>query len=69
VQYEKRSFSCDLLRGERCGGRARIIAAITQRSAIDKILAHLGLATKRLSVPASPRAPPFTQLALDIPSA
>jgi len=60
----RRTFSCDLLRCERCGGRARVIAAITQRDVIDKILHHLGLGRPSAN-PASPRPPP-TQLALRV---
>jgi hypothetical protein len=45
----KRVFNLDLTHCQSCGGDLRIIAAITQRHAIEKILNHLGLA---------PRPPP-----------
>jgi len=53
----KRTFACDLQKCDQCGGRVRVIATITQRSVIDKILTHLGLATRHGN-PASARAPP-----------
>jgi len=61
----RRTFSHDLLRWQRCSsaavgeqrGRARVIAAITQRDVIDKILNHTGLG-RPCANPASPRAPP-----------
>jgi hypothetical protein len=52
----KRTFAFDVLRCERCGGRARVIAAITEPKTIDKILAHLQ--GPKLHSPAAPRAPP-----------
>ncbi len=52
----RRTFSHDLLRCERCGGSARVIAAITQRDVIDKILHHTGLGRPSAN-PASARAP------------
>jgi len=55
-QLLKRTFSCDLQKCEKCAGRIRIIATITQRAVIDKILAHLGLSSR--ANPASARAPP-----------
>jgi len=63
AELSKKTFAFDVLHCQRCGGRARILAATTQRSVIDKILTHLDLATKRQSVPAAPRAPP-SQLSL-----
>jgi hypothetical protein len=51
----KRTFACDLLRCSRCGERARVIATITERAVIEKILAHLGLLR---ACDAQPRAPP-----------
>jgi Putative transposase/Transposase zinc-binding domain len=39
----KRVFSLDLTHCPHCGGDLRIVAAILQRQAIDKILNHLGL--------------------------
>lgn len=52
----KRTFAIDLQKCDRCGGRVRIIATITERAVIDKILSHLRLAAGH-SAPASPRAP------------
>jgi hypothetical protein len=51
VQYERRSFTVDALRCDRCGGRMRILAAIGQPDVIRGILNCLGL---------SSRAPPLT---------
>ncbi len=39
----KRVFNLDLTRCQHCGDDLRIIEAITQRQAIDKILNHLSL--------------------------
>jgi Putative transposase len=39
----KRVFNLDLTHCPHCGGQLRIVAAILQRQAIDKILNHLGL--------------------------
>jgi hypothetical protein len=51
----KRTFAFDILHCERCGGRARVIAAITERAVIDKILTHLRVASRS---PGLARAPP-----------
>jgi hypothetical protein len=53
----KRVFALDVLRCERCGGRRKLIALITQAQVAKKILVHLGLPVK---APASwpARAPP-----------
>ncbi len=53
----KRVFALDVLRCERCGGRRKLIALITQTPVAKKILVHLGLPAK---APASwpARAPP-----------
>ena len=48
----KRVFNLDLEHCPNCGGRLRIIAAILEQPAIEKILTHLGLQAR---VP--PRAP------------
>jgi len=53
----KRTFACDLQKCEKCRGRVRIIASITERSVINKILACLGLSSGHGN-PASARAPP-----------
>jgi len=54
----KRTFAFDVLHCQQCGGRARVVAAITERKVIDQILAHLGAATA--AHPA--RAPPSCSL-------
>jgi hypothetical protein len=41
-----------------CGGRLRLLATITERAAIEKILRHLGLPAD-LPNPAPARAPPW----------
>jgi hypothetical protein len=51
----RRTFAFDILHCERCGGRARVIAAITERAVIDKILSHLRAASGN---PGFARAPP-----------
>jgi hypothetical protein len=53
----RRVFLLDLLECPRCHGRMRIVAAVTEPAAVEKILQHLG---ERLTVPfiAGARAPP-----------
>jgi len=46
MQYENRSFACDVLACDRCGGRMRIIAAIQAPDAIRRILDCLGLPSR-----------------------
>jgi hypothetical protein len=53
----KRTFAIDLQKCDQCAGSVRIIATITERAVIAKILSHLGLASGH-GAPASPRAPP-----------
>jgi hypothetical protein len=53
----KRTFAIDLQKCDLCGGRVRIIATITERSVIDRILTHLGLPASNGN-PAAARAPP-----------
>ena len=48
----------DILACGECGGRLRLLSTITDRAAIEKILAHLGLPTD-LPTPAPARAPPW----------
>jgi len=43
VQYERWSFALDVLACPDCGGRLRFLAAIEDRTLIDKILRHLEL--------------------------
>jgi len=56
-----RVFAIDVLRCDSCGSRRQIIATITQRDVIQRILSHLGLPADPPRV-APARAPP--QLAL-----
>jgi hypothetical protein len=41
----RRSFSVDVLQCPRCHGRLRVVAVITEREAITRILAHVGMPT------------------------
>jgi hypothetical protein len=41
----RRSFSVDVLECPKCHGRLRVVAVITEREPIQRILAHLGLPT------------------------
>ena len=45
MQYERRSFDVDVLECPKCHGRLRVVAVITEREPIQRILAHLGLPT------------------------
>src|SRR5262245_37815129 len=47
-------YAVDVLRCERCGGRRRLLAAITEKATAKKILARLGLPTD--PIVARPRA-------------
>jgi hypothetical protein len=51
----RRAFGHDLLACPSCGGKMALIACILERTAIRKILAHLGLPT---DLPANARASP-----------
>jgi hypothetical protein len=42
----RRSLSVDVLEGPKCHGRLRVVAAITEREPVQRILAHLGLLTE-----------------------
>lgn len=55
AQLLTRTFAFDVLHCEKCGGRARVVAAITERAIIDKILTHLRAASGN---PGLARAPP-----------
>ena len=57
----RRLFGLDVLRCHACGSNRQIIALITERSVIRRILAHLGLPADPPTV-TSARAPP--QLAI-----
>jgi hypothetical protein len=54
----KRTFAFDVLHCERCGGRARVIAAISEPTLVEKILTHLR--APQSANPAAPRAPPIS---------
>ena len=41
----ERVFRIDVLRCERCGGRMTLIAFLTERASVKKVLEHLGLPT------------------------
>jgi hypothetical protein len=41
----RRTFAVDVLDFPECGGRLRLLATITQRAVIERILTHLGLPT------------------------
>lgn len=41
----RRSFDVDVLQCPRCQGRLRVLAVITERDAVQRILAHLGVPT------------------------
>jgi hypothetical protein len=58
VKLLKRVFNLDLTHCPHCGGQLRIVAAILQRQAIEKILNHLGLDPQP-----PPRAPARGQMA------
>ncbi len=66
VQYEQRSFEVDALCCPRCGGRMRILAAITEADVARRILACLSLPTR---APPMARArgspPPMSEAFLD----
>jgi hypothetical protein len=53
----KRVFNLDLTHCPHCGGELRIVVAILQRQAIEKILNHLGLEAQP-----PPRAPARGQM-------
>jgi hypothetical protein len=48
AELMKRVFALDVLRGERCGGRRKLIALIQDRFVARAILEHLGRASPRL---------------------
>ena len=55
----KRVFNLDLEHCPNCGGELKVITAILERPAIEKILTHLGLEAR-----APPRAPARGQMPL-----
>lgn len=70
----RRSFDVDVLACPKCRGRLRVVAVITEREPLQRILAHLGLLTEPPPV-ARARDPTGdvgddeapAQLALDLP--
>jgi hypothetical protein len=60
----RRSFSVDVLECPKCHGRLRIVAVITEREPIRRILAHLGMATEAPPL-AHARDPTDDQLDVD----
>jgi hypothetical protein len=42
----RRSLSVDVLECPKCHGRLRVVAVITEREPVQRILAHLGLPTE-----------------------
>lgn len=52
----RRSFDVDVMACAKCGGRLRVVAAITEREPVQRILAHLGLPTEA-TPPARSRDP------------
>jgi hypothetical protein len=59
VQYETRSYDVDALKCPGCGGRLRVIAALTERSSVRAILAHLNLGDEPPPPASRPRGPPW----------
>jgi len=60
----RRVFQSDALVCPSCKGPRRILAAITEREPIDKILSHLGLSTE-IPVVEKARPPPQSDFAFD----
>jgi hypothetical protein len=60
AQLLARTYSVDILRCARCGGRRELLAVVEDPAAIRKILIHLGLGQPS----GSPRGPPPTMLGL-----
>ncbi len=61
-----RTYAVDVLRCGRCGGRLRLLAAITEKATAKKILAHLGLPAE--PIVARPRARDPAELWASTPS-
>jgi hypothetical protein len=59
----RRTFSVDVLKCPRCGGRLRVISVITEPEALRRILTHLGLPT---GAPAVARARDPTEDVVDV---
>jgi hypothetical protein len=60
----RRAFGYDLLDCSQCGGKMVLLACITQRAVIAKVLRHLGLPSEPPR-PAQARASPRSQSQLD----
>jgi hypothetical protein len=52
----RRSFDVDVMACAKCGGRLRVVAVITEREPVQRILEHLGLPTE-VTPPARARDP------------
>ena len=66
AQRLQRVFRIDIESCERCGGKVRIIASLSNPVVIGRILAHLGLGSSApLAMAHPPRAPP-SQAPLDL---
>jgi hypothetical protein len=61
AQLLKRVFHNDLLVCEKCNGKRKVIAFVTERQPIQEILTHLGLPTEPPNI-APARAPPQTEM-------
>jgi len=61
AQLLKRVFHNDLLVCNKCNGKRKIIAFVTEREPIQQILTHLGLPNEPPTI-ASARAPPQTEM-------
>ena len=55
----RRVYDVDALKCPGCGGRLRVIAALTERSAVRAILAHLNLDDAPPPPASRPRGPPW----------
>ncbi len=55
----RRVYDVDALRCPRCGGELRGIAALTERSAVRELLAHLNLDDEPPPPASRPRGPPW----------
>jgi hypothetical protein len=60
----RRAFGYDLLSCPNCGGKTELLAVILERTAIRKVLSHLGLPTEPPAVTRA-RASPEPHLPFD----
>lgn len=61
AELMRRVFDLDVLRCRACRARRRLVALITSRPVIERILAHLGFQTDPPTI-SPPRAPPQPEL-------